>query len=249
MQLLPDVRAGMFFSSSGPGDSESIVATRAIAAFISDKILGKDPWLNHSTACTFPAPWKPGKESEAKDQARGRGRASYQEDFAIVDTPLSPSPEDNFDLSTFTGTYGHMGFGSIVFYEEKGDLYMKYGRLGRGILRKTSVAGFFRCSFLDKLWFLSNRDDGRVIWRLQFVDLVDGKTQTLLANMDPLVVSRFERGLDTDNIPPHKRQYPDLYVCPSTQTYSQGGSINTHSASYFLISLLLLLQNISLLWK
>ena len=55
LTLLPDVGLGIYSSVTGP--DESYLGRRAAHMYIADVLLGQVPWLNLTTACTFPEPW------------------------------------------------------------------------------------------------------------------------------------------------------------------------------------------------
>ena len=55
LTLLPDVGLGIFSAITGP-DSKYF-GRKAAHLYIADRLLGEEPWLNHTTACSFPEPW------------------------------------------------------------------------------------------------------------------------------------------------------------------------------------------------
>ena len=60
---------GIFASVNGPGfKSFSINHLNTVFYYISDLLLGLEPWLNETTACTYPEPWANKTETESKDR-------------------------------------------------------------------------------------------------------------------------------------------------------------------------------------
>ena len=86
MWLFPDDGVGVFANINGPGLPNSpSYGIKAILTFVSDLALDLDPWLNLTTACTFPAPWR---------------NLSY----------FSPPPMKKYDhgnMTDFKGIYGN----------------------------------------------------------------------------------------------------------------------------------------------
>ncbi|WAR18796.1 PBP4-like protein [Mya arenaria] len=57
--LFPDEKFGVFASVNGPGlPSVSSQGLQAILSYVTDLALDIAPWLNLTTGCTFPAPWR-----------------------------------------------------------------------------------------------------------------------------------------------------------------------------------------------
>ncbi|XP_070561376.1 protein flp-like [Ptychodera flava] len=44
---------------NGPHTADAVQAVHNVHAFAADLLLGEEPWLNVSTACSYPAPWTP----------------------------------------------------------------------------------------------------------------------------------------------------------------------------------------------
>lgn len=56
--LFPDMDVGIFGSVNGPGIPRSALQHLSVSLdYIADHLLGFEPWLNESTACSFPNPW------------------------------------------------------------------------------------------------------------------------------------------------------------------------------------------------
>ena len=68
--------------------------------YISDALLRQSQWLNSSTACTFPAPWRHDDPDDEED--------------VVMNVP-PPLPNDTIaNLHSYAGVYSHPGFGNIL---------------------------------------------------------------------------------------------------------------------------------------
>ncbi|XP_045184047.2 D-aminopeptidase-like [Mercenaria mercenaria] len=57
--MFPDVNAGVYASVNGPALNKLPgYAIRTVLYYISDKLLGKEQWLNETTTCEFPQLWR-----------------------------------------------------------------------------------------------------------------------------------------------------------------------------------------------
>lgn len=56
LYLFREKDAAMFISVNTDGGDSSL-GQKSILSFLSDKLLNLDPWLNATTACSFPSPW------------------------------------------------------------------------------------------------------------------------------------------------------------------------------------------------
>ena len=206
LQLLPDLRAGIFLSTSGPGGMTGDTTTRLVAAYITDKLAGETPWLNTSTVCSFPAPWSPIPGPFPQRPA----------------VPLAPPIQNKeiSDLTAYAGSYGHAAAGTLhVEASSDGHLYLSYGRFGRARLVPTAITGLYDASMEDMLWHISHADDFPMTMRVQFVGVRGGKAQEVLAEVDPMAVVTFRRGLDFYKVSqPPWRTKSDLYQCPGKGT-------------------------------
>ena len=66
--VFPDKNIGMYASVNGPDfKSLSIRHLTALFYYTSDHLLGLEPWLNETSACTFPEPWAHSSARESKE--------------------------------------------------------------------------------------------------------------------------------------------------------------------------------------
>jgi len=81
-----------------------------------DIALGEQPWLNSSTACTFPCPWAPTCKTE-----RNPKKAEQKERVPAAVHAISA------DLNDYVGFYSQPTYGSIQFYVSNNKLNMQFG--------------------------------------------------------------------------------------------------------------------------
>lgn len=140
--LFPDLKAGVFVTITGAKDNQYRPSLYAIASQASDLLLGNTPWLNESTSCTFPAPWK-----DLKSIQHGNAQKPH------------PEPYWNITVSqaTYAGLYGHLAFGNMTITSDGDGILLHYGRFGR--LRLLPInEQLFLGYFLDSLSFTTNSD-------------------------------------------------------------------------------------------
>ena len=58
LALLPGVNAGFFTVTSGPQSASKSKVLSVISYLVSDFLLRQGAWLNHTTVCSYPAPWQ-----------------------------------------------------------------------------------------------------------------------------------------------------------------------------------------------
>ncbi|XP_052793649.1 protein flp-like [Mya arenaria] len=140
--LFPDKKTGLFLVMNGPRSKSATKMSRLIALYVSDLLIEEKPWLNASTACSFPDPWYP--------QA----------------APPPPPPPQHYtwnitqNKTDYVGTYSHKGFGDIKVNIENGTHllleYGKYGKMHVYPINETSFLGIH----VGKMWFITSADDG-----------------------------------------------------------------------------------------
>ena len=111
---------GMFASVNGPdGAFESGFHLNTIFYYISDYLLGEKPWLNTSTACTYPEPWS---------QLPKNLRLVHD----IVETPISVG-----NPNELVGTYTSNVFVELYVYSNGTTIHMDSNR-ARAVLHPSS---------------------------------------------------------------------------------------------------------------
>ncbi|KAH3781630.1 hypothetical protein DPMN_159530 [Dreissena polymorpha] len=163
--LYPDMRSGVFVASNGPLTSKGSTAIRNIAYFASDLLLGEEPWLNTSTTCSFPAPWK-----ELQHQSLAIEIPRYKWNITRK-------------MADYTGVYGHKGFGHIeIVVLDRNSLILRYGRFGKMKIFPQDEQVFYGY-YVDELWFLTNADGRTDYMDIRF-ELTDGKVTALKLHID-----------------------------------------------------------------
>ena len=102
LSLLPDVDVGVFLALNG--NDYTSLGRLLIHAFLMDLALDEEPWLNTTTVCTFPHPWRSGQAAEELMQTI----ASFDDGPAhrFTKTERSSGFPYPSDLTPYTGTYG-----------------------------------------------------------------------------------------------------------------------------------------------
>ncbi|XP_066287724.1 uncharacterized protein [Branchiostoma lanceolatum] len=117
MTLFPDQSGGVFTSVNGPVFRLDRDVHRVLHYRVSDMILGLDPWLNTTTACSYPQPW-------------GTRPADH--------LPAPPAISRDFprDKRDYVGSYGNQVFGNLTIFLNSADgtLRFRAGLLGRGVV-------------------------------------------------------------------------------------------------------------------
>lgn len=163
LHLFPEVDSGIFISVSGPLGMDANYALSTIAWRGGDLLLGVKPWLNATTACSYPQPWRQVSETDnlngdqnvnsnlssiSNQNASILFNSDSQEDLnatlesIIQDSSLSPTQDVTVkQLLDLTGDYIHLAFGLIqVRYNSTSKrLHLHLGRYGHLQLFPTSA--------------------------------------------------------------------------------------------------------------
>lgn len=179
--MFPDKDVAVFAVITGPQNSNRVISMKAIVSMAADILLGEDPWLNTTTACSYPAPWKNKIVSEFPPNH------STSEIWRIA-----RSPHD------YVGIYTNQAFGDIVVYVETGSvLFLLFGRFGKIKLYPVTEL-HFEGRYVGKLWFLTDSDDNFQPITIDFSFSPDGQVEGVLFPVD----STFPKSLflkDTEN--------------------------------------------------
>ncbi|KAL3878900.1 hypothetical protein ACJMK2_031226 [Sinanodonta woodiana] len=137
--IYPDMNIGIYASVNGPGVTQySIDTLRTIFFYISDILLGEEPWLNATTACTFPGKWK----------------------NATVHPVSNDDLDHPFDviLDRYVGNYSSLVFPHVQITRDENLLRFQCNRI-LGILHPTNKASKFKLEVTEP-WeiVLSNRN-------------------------------------------------------------------------------------------
>ena len=134
--LFPELKKGIYIEESGPQNGSWAIVH--IAQYITDILIGEKPWLNVSTSCSFPEPWR---------------RATYKRNSDAL-----PSSEPPFPLQHYTGTYVNDAFGRIEVSLNASSiqLHMKMGRFLEGILGYDDVTKAFKLKLTHGFWYIDS---------------------------------------------------------------------------------------------
>ncbi|XP_046559560.1 uncharacterized protein LOC124268258 [Haliotis rubra] len=174
LELYPDVHFGIFVSANGPGTKDEEIGEKLISFYVSDILIGDQPWLNSSTACTFPLPWD----------------------------KWTPSGQNNSDVTNsdvkfpdcYVGKYGQRLFGDLEVKRGPGSsLELFYNRL-RGSLNTTTDNSTFKFDAWDPFRLFSRPGNATVLVKVYFHGLNEGR-YSKLDLIDPHNLT-FTRGLD-----------------------------------------------------
>ncbi|XP_046368721.2 penicillin-binding protein 4-like [Haliotis rufescens] len=155
LELYPDMDFGIFVSANGPGTMDEAVAERMISFYISDILIGDQPWLNSSTACTFPLPW---------DKAPPSGQNNSDVTNAEVEC-----------LDCYVGKYGHYLFGDLDVRRGPGSTLELHYRLLQGSLNTTADKSTFKFDMWDPFRLYSRPGNATSLVPVHFHGLNKGK--------------------------------------------------------------------------
>ncbi|XP_060074177.1 protein flp-like [Ylistrum balloti] len=142
MWLFPHQNIGIFASLTGSRDNDNQLPIRVIMSRAADMLLGETPWLDSSSACSFPAPW-----SDVSPSVPVTGMSQFR-------TFWNSSQPMEF----YIGSYGHPAFGNIsVTIENQTQLMLYYGRFGRMVLTPVTDLAF-KGHYIGPLWFATQAD-------------------------------------------------------------------------------------------
>ena len=146
---LPDLNIGVYASVNGPGyGSYSGIHNIVSFYYIVDHLLGLEPWLNKTTACTFPKPWK--KENDTKPSKHIAGGLTVAQDWLLTemkpdqmmekDTKETRPDPDIIDMvpdaTEFDGSYNFPLFAEVNVYSNSSNLHLNSNRI-HGLLHPT----------------------------------------------------------------------------------------------------------------
>ena len=155
--LYLDKGFGIYVTSNGPPASSTTRALKSILQYISDILLGEMPWLNTTTICTFPKPWKTEEKPEESDDEP----ASFHE------LSQQNSPHRS---SEYMGKYSNPGFGDVIISSGvHTPLGFKMGQILEADLHYNASEDKFYTNFTGKYWYFKERIP------LQFGDYITNK--------------------------------------------------------------------------
>ena len=146
LTLFPEAETGVYVAINGPMGDTAQIAVLVLNQYISDLMLGLPPWLNQSTLCSYPFPWKKREEYIPKT-------------FHI---PIDKTLKSHRSLTVYKGKYVSKALGTLTMNEktENGNsfLFLKFGKRGRFNLYPTRKKDRFRAEAIGSISFLSKMD-------------------------------------------------------------------------------------------
>jgi hypothetical protein len=230
--LIPDENISIFTSTNGPVRLETWDGLRVIHHYISDILLGMNPWLNSTSACKFPDPWLSDfrKKSvvEATDDARKKRDVRYMPYMR--------------HLGDFVGIYGHLAFGniSIELNEQDKKLHLYHGRFGHATMEKTENFGEFDMRFVGDLMFVSVADGWKHTFKVRFSSTDGQKVDRLYAGfIEGSAPPEFRRDLkwsESSDDEPVKSNLNTVYgPCECCRSSGSGAQIHSYISLYLII--------------
>ncbi|XP_067663680.1 uncharacterized protein [Haliotis asinina] len=155
IKLYRDFDIGIFVSESGPGSTYASFTENLISFYISDILLADEPWLNVSTACSYPQPW-------------GTWLSTLQNNSDVTNTDVEC-------LDCYIGKYGHRLFGDVDVKKGPGaSLELFYGRL-RGSLNTTDKEATFKLDLWEPFRFYARPGNATMLVEVIFHGFNNGK--------------------------------------------------------------------------
>lgn len=177
--LYPQAKSGFFMMVNGPWPISYNRDLEPLSYFIADILLQEESWLNVSTVCTFPEPWK----------ERPAPRNKTDENL----------PADDYDVTRYLGHYGHRLNGEVVISEGSpySKMSFKLNSVGDGNLTLMSLnTSTFRMDFTGGIALVFGSG-----CTAQFDDISNDRFQKL--QLKCLGSFDFQRGVSflTDELP------------------------------------------------
>ncbi|XP_060560761.1 uncharacterized protein LOC132720615 [Ruditapes philippinarum] len=161
--FFPDINAGVFASVNGPALAGLPgYALRTIMYYITDKLIGEDPWLNETTTCEFPDLWR-----------NITTNSTAPEPFGKLENP-----------SEYTGIYGSYFLPALTISTKPGDdssLLIQMNRLG-GVLHSTQDKDRFLMEITSPWEYMTAFIDGNnntVFVNSTFIRNKDGEVRSI----------------------------------------------------------------------
>ncbi len=217
--LMPDAKAGVFMSMSPTPSNANFASLMLSTIYTLDILMEEEPWLNLTTACTFPEPWSelpefPWSGGEhynlegGPNMFRNTGIPKSMADILpdkfdiakCISGNVIPNPnkfnrqDKNLKMDQFTGSFGHFSYGNVTVEEtENGVLMLSFGQLAKFELAYCGNNTFYEQGY-GKFWPF----DSIVIYDVSESGMFN---ELLLATFD-LSFPVFVRDLDMSDAPP-----------------------------------------------
>lgn len=133
--LIPSKNIGVYLNANGLGEAGFRNTMLPTMYYIFDTLLGIEPWLNETTACTFPSPWVQPKSTENNTR---NTMATQKVNMMMNNT------------EKYYGNYNNPLYGNFEVSVDDGSLTISYGLLLRGTLSHYSE-NLFNLTVLEPL--------------------------------------------------------------------------------------------------
>ena len=155
LRTVTDMNVGFLTSVNGPGFGiDSYLHHLVTFYYIADHLFGLSPWLNETTAYTFPEPWRPGS--------------------IMYSMSLEP-PVSNISFAEYVGSYRSNLFPHAQVSSNGTSLFLKSIKVN-GILHPTSDKDRFLYDVVSPLEYTLYENNAK-----QYVDAIFGRDDVLKA--------------------------------------------------------------------
>ncbi|XP_041357397.1 uncharacterized protein LOC121374360 [Gigantopelta aegis] len=150
LTLYPDLQTGIFISQTGPTLHE------LLTFYLTDILLGDQPWLNASTVCSFPAPWAPRE-------------GAFDNSFDVTNQKVT-------DVDKYVGRYGHRfaGDATVKVGSADGTLAVEFG-VFTATVNTTANDRVFKMDATGKMLAVSHPGNSTMLFPITFKNLQNGK--------------------------------------------------------------------------
>ncbi|XP_046556379.1 protein flp-like isoform X2 [Haliotis rubra] len=116
LTLLPDKNLGVFVTMTGYDPDYWFRGS--LSAYLMDVYLGEAPWINTSTICSFPDPWRTSSTRRRSRPRKGSGRRLTRRRRATSHTA-------NLALQAYSGTFRNEAYGNIIIHYDSASHELK----------------------------------------------------------------------------------------------------------------------------
>lgn len=159
--VLPQFKLALFISSNTMTDLQPIVY------YVVDLLSGLPQWLNSTSACSFPSPWK---QALHKSHESGSETDGHKKTGTPTDTEIR--------MESYIGSYGHRVFGELEVSLNRSiqKLYLCYGALQGPLVIEDTIKHVFQLNGVPNY--------------VRFRTMVQGKFQNFVFLDDSLFYTR-----------------------------------------------------------
>ncbi|GAB6032226.1 hypothetical protein CHUAL_010866 [Chamberlinius hualienensis] len=184
MTLFPDKRFGIYTSVNGPHLIRCDNGIKALHYYLSDLILGTQPWINISNICLYPRIRQSTPKSITDYNKTQMSTLSTTPSTVLIHNRFTSRRTTHHlqrrqtasvnKFQRYEGIYEHPFFGSLLisFNRTVAKLQLNYGYYGKALLEPVNEK-IFRMKFFSSVWYQSESDDMKLfavknIFNVQF---------------------------------------------------------------------------------